>query len=293
MGKRTTFTESAIKNNRTYSYYFRTLTEIAISMFEWINLPDTVDERFLELTLYNDGQAVFFEDEVMGYLALQNITQGRLNIYRVPIFRRAFAVNGYQRKLSEDNSVIVYNNMLRMPCVQDIARFAERLYQLDSVVDVNARAQKTPILIRSSAARRLTVENLYKEYDGNAPVIYGDKSLDPDSLKVLKTDAPFVADKVYQLKVQIWNKALTYLGIPNINTQKKERMIVDEVSRQLGGTYASRFSRLNMRKQAADKINKMFGLNIGVRFRLDGSGMGFTESKVEETGETDQQGGEV
>ena len=291
MGKRTTFTESAIKNNRTYSYYFRTLTEIAISMFEWTNLPDSVDERFLELTLYNDGQAVFFEDEVMGYLALQNITQGRLNIYRVPIFRRAFAVNGYQRNLNEDNSVIIYNNMLRMPCVQDIARFAERLYQLDSVVDVNARAQKTPILIRSSAARRLTVENLYKEYDGNAPVIYGDKSLDPDSLKVLKTDAPFVADKVYQLKVQIWNEALTYLGIPNINTQKKERMIVDEVSRQLGGTYASRFSRLNMRKQAADKINKMFGLNIGVRFRLDGSDMGFTESKVEETGETDQQGG--
>ena len=269
MGRKTFFTDSAIKNNRTYSYYFRTLTEIAISMFEWINLPDSVDERFLELTLYNDGQAVFFEDEVMGYLALQNITQGRLNIYRVPIFRRAFAVNGYQRKLDENNSVIIYNNMLRMPCVQDIARFAERLYQLDSVVDVNAQAQKTPILIRSTAARRLTLENLYKEYAGNSPVIYGDKSLDPDSLKVLKTDAPFVADKIYQLKVQIWNEALTYLGIPNINTQKKERMITDEVSRQLGGTYASRFSRLNMRKQAAERINKMFGLNIGVRFRLD------------------------
>ena len=269
MGRKTFFTDSAIKNNRTYSYYFRTLTEIAISMFEWTNLPDSVDERFLELTLYNDGQAVFFEDEVMGYLALQNITQGRLNIYRVPIFRRAFAVNGYQRKLDENNSVIIYNNMLRMPCVQDIARFAERLYQLDSVVDVNAQAQKTPILIRSTAARRLTLENLYKEYAGNSPVIYGDKSLDPDSLKVLKTDAPFVADKIYQLKVQIWNEALTYLGIPNINTQKKERMITDEVSRQLGGTYASRFSRLNMRKQAAERINKMFGLNIGVRFRLD------------------------
>lgn len=269
MGRKTFFTDSAIKNNRTYSYYFRTLTEIAISRYEWTDLPDTVDERFLELTLYNDGQAVFFEDEVMGYLALQNITQGRLNIYRVPVFRRAFAVNGYQRKLDENNSVIIYNNMLRMPCVQDIARFAERLYQLDSVVDVNAQAQKTPILIRSTAARRLTLENLYKEYAGNSPVIYGDKSLDPDSLKVLKTDAPFVADKIYQLKVQIWNEALTYLGIPNINTQKKERMIVDEVSRQLGGTYASRFSGLNMRKQAADKINKMFGLNIGVRFRLD------------------------
>ena len=269
MRRKTMFTESAVANNKSYSYYFRYLTEIGMSMFEWKNLPDTVDARFLELILFNDGQAVFFKDEVMGYLALQNIISGRLNVYRVPVVRRAFAVNGYQKMLDEDNSVIIFNNYLHTNMARDVERFAKRLWNLDQIVDINANAQKTPVLIQGSMAQRLTLVNLYKEYEGNAPVIFGDKNLDINGLKVLKTDAPYVADKVHQLKMEIWNEALTYLGVSNINVQKKERMITDEVTRNMGGTYASRYSRLNARQEAADKINKMFGLNISVEYRDD------------------------
>ncbi|MDY4748201.1 MAG: hypothetical protein SO251_05320 [Candidatus Fimisoma sp.] len=66
------FWESAIMNNSTFRQYYNRLVELSISMFEWKNLPDSVDPRFLELTLFTDGQAVFFEDEVMGFLALNN-----------------------------------------------------------------------------------------------------------------------------------------------------------------------------------------------------------------------------
>jgi hypothetical protein len=110
---------------------------------------------------------------------------------------------------------------------------------------------------------------LYKEYDGNAPVIYGDKALNTSDLKVLKTDAPFVADKLYTLKTQIWNEALTYLGINNVNVTKKERLISDEVNRNQGGTMASRNSRLKMRQKACEEINNMFGLNVWVEFEED------------------------
>ena len=41
---------SALLNNRTYLQYYNRLLELAINMYEWKNLPDTVDERFLELT---------------------------------------------------------------------------------------------------------------------------------------------------------------------------------------------------------------------------------------------------
>lgn len=269
MRKRTNFTESALANNRSYGYYFRYLTELAISMFEWQDLPNTVDERFLELTLFNDGQAVFFKDDVMGFLGLQNITNGRLNVYRVPIDRRAFAVNGYQKRLTEDDSVIIYNNYLRTGTARDIERFARRLWNLDQIIDVNANAQKTPVLVQGTIQQRLTLMNLYKEFDGNAPVIFGDKNLDINALKVLKTDAPFVADKLYQLKTQIWNEALTFLGISNLNIQKKERLISDEVTRNMGGTIASRYSRLNARKEACKKINEMFDLDIDVNYRED------------------------
>lgn len=111
--------------------------------------------------------------------------------------------------------------------------------------------------------------NAYKEFDGNAPVIYADKSLDLKNFDVLTTNAPYVADKMYTLKTQIWNEALTYLGISNLNIQKKERLVADEVVRNQGGTIASRYSRLNARRMAAEQINRMFGLELEVNFRQD------------------------
>lgn len=271
MGRRkTNFEESLAMNNYTHMQYAYRLMELSISMFEWKNLPEGIDERFLEMVLFTDGHAVFFRDDELGdYLALQCLINGKLNVYRIPIKRRAFAVNGYQKQLTDKDSVIIFNNMLHTNSWLDVKMFAKRLYNLDRIIDVNANAQKTPILIKGNEQQRLTLTNLYKEYDGNAPVIFADKSLDMNALQVLSTQAPYVADKIYQLKTQIWNEALTYLGISNVSFQKRERMVSDEVTRSQGGTVASRYSRLNARRQACEQINKMFGLNIECDFRED------------------------
>ena len=272
MGRRrkTNFEESLAMNDYTYMQYAYRLMELSISMFEWKNLPEAIDERFLEMVLFTDGHAVFFRDDELGdYLALQCLINGKLNVYRIPINRRAFAVNGYQKQLTDKDSVIIFNNMLHTNSWLDVKMFSKRLYNLDRIIDVNANAQKTPILIKGNEQQRLTLTNLYKEYDGNAPVIFADKSLDMNALQVLLTQAPYVADKIYQLKTQIWNEALTSLGISNVSFQKRERMVSDEVTRSQGGTVASRYSRLNARRQACEQINKMFGLNIECDFRED------------------------
>lgn len=282
--KRTNFEESANNNVLTYMQYFNRLTELSISMFEWKNLPDSIDPRFLELTLFKDGQAVFFEDEALGHLALQVTTKGGFDVYRIPIKRRAYAVNGYQRDLTNKDSVMIYNNYLHKNSQLDVRQFAMRLYNLDRIIDVNANAQKTPILVQGTEQQRLTLLNLYKEYDGNSPVIFGDKNLDINSLKSVSTQAPYVADKIYQLKTQIWNEALTYLGISNINVQKKERLISDEVTRNQGGTIASRYSRLESRREACKKINDMFGLDIWCDYREDFQEVGTVEVKSETIG---------
>lgn len=268
-GKDRAFWESAWTNNATFMQYYNRLTELSISMFEWKNLPPTIDPRFMELTLFADGQAVFFKDEVLGYLCLQNILGGEFDVYRVPIKRRAYAVNGYQKDLTRDDSVIIFNNYLHTNSMLDVRMFAKRLYNLDRAIDVNANAQKTPILIQCDETQRLTMLNVYKQYQGNEPVIFGDKNLNTNGVKVLQTNAPYVCDKLYQLKTQIWNEALTYLGISNINVQKKERLITDEVTRNQGGTIASRYSRLESRREACKKINDMFGLNIWCDYRED------------------------
>lgn len=244
-------------------------SELALSVFKWENLPDTVDERFLELTLYTDGQAVFFKDEVLGELCLQCAVNGPFDVYRIPIRRRAYAVNGYQKYLTNKDSVIIWNNKLHTNTEPDMRVFARRLWDLDRSIEVNARAQKTPVLLQGPEEQRLTLLNLYKEYDGNTPVICGDKNLNLEGFKSISTQAPFVGLDLYQLKTQIWNEALTYLGISNLTVQKKERVNTDEVARSMGGTLASRNARLEARKKAAEEINKMFDLNISVHFKED------------------------
>ena len=207
--KNSMFCQSLLMNNRTYLQYYNRLTELALSMFEWKNLPDSIDPRFLEMCLFSDGMAVFFEDEALGYLALQCMIGGQLNVYRIPTDRRAYATNGYNRQLSEKDSVIIFNNYLHTNSMLDVEMFSKRLYNLDRAIDVNANAQKTPVLLQCDETQRLTMVNLYKQYEGNEPFIYGNKALDVNGLKVLKTDAPYVADKLYELKVQYWNEALT------------------------------------------------------------------------------------
>lgn len=268
--KRTNFEDSAATNTLTYMQYLRRLMELSMSMFAWKNLPNTVDPRYIELRLFETGSVVFFKDDVLGELCLDCIQQGNFDVYGNPITRRAYSCyNNYQKVLSDKDSVIIWNNYLRTNSVTDIQLYAKRLWDLDRSVDVNAKAQKTPILIQCNEKQKLSMKNLYMQYDGNTPVIFADNNIDINGVKVISTQAPYVADKLYQLKNQIWNEALTYLGISNLNINKQERLITDEVSSSQGSTISSRYSRLECRKQAVEKINEMFGLDIEVDYRKD------------------------
>lgn len=259
--------QSAELNNKTYIDYYNRLMELALNVFEWENLPPSVDERFIELTLYEMGYCLYFNDEIIGNLALTCTIGGQLDVYRIPVLRRAYAVNGYNKMCSTKDSVLIFNNYLHTPTQLTIELFARRLYEIERAIDVNVKAQKTPTLILSSEQQRLTMQNLYMQYDGNEPFIFGDKNMDIEGIKSLKTDAPFVADKLENLKHQIWNEALTFCGIENSNQDKKERLVSDEVGSNYGNIEAQRNVMLNARKQAVKKINAMFGTNIDVHFR--------------------------
>ena len=279
----TAFEESLLLNNRTYYQYIDRLTELAISRIIWHNLPDTVDERYLELHLFTDGQMIYFNDEVIGNLCLNCTMSGRFDVYGYPILRRAYsAYNNYKKMLKPDNSVIIFNNLLRTNSILDVKMFALRLYNIDRTIDINVNAQKTPVLIVCDENERLTMQNVYKQWQGNEPVIKGDKNLNVKGITVLKTDAPFVADKLYELKCNIWNEALTYLGISNITVNKKERLITDEVERNQGGVLANRYPFMNPREKAVLEINKMFGTDIKVEYREDWSDFDLSMPNVEE-----------
>lgn len=264
------FWETTAMNNATFVHYYNRLTELSMVMFEWVGLPNTIDPRFLEMVLFRDGKAVFFKDDDLGYLALRATCAGGQNLYEIPKQRQVYASNGYTNNVGEGDSVIIWNNYLHTNSMLDVEMFARRLYNCDRTIDVNLNAQKTPILIQCSEQQKFTMLNAYKQYQGNEPFIFGDKNMDMTGVKVFTTGAPFIADKVRQEKTAIWNEALTFFGISNVSYQKKERLVSDEVIRSMGGTIASRYSRLEMRRQACDAINKMFPeLKVDCRYRED------------------------
>lgn len=276
------FAQSAIKNIRQYNYYLDRLCELGTSMFEWSGVPDTVDVQYLERQLYFAGRAVFFYDEVIGYLALKCGIGSSLDVYGKPTQIQAIGVNGYQAQLDQSNSVMIYNNIIKRPTEPDMRIFAEECAELDRIISVNARAQKTPVLIKCNEKQRLTLENVYMQWDGNEPIVWGDETLDTNGVTVLRTDAPYVGKELTELKVAKWNEALTTLGISNANFMKRERLISDEVLRSQGGTVASRYSRLDMRQTACKQINDMFGLNMWCEFKDD------YKEVVEDEGENSQ-----
>ena len=167
------------------------------------------------------------------------------------------------------------NNWEAEPTAATMELFAYRLYEAQRTCDTNIKAQKTPVLLRVNEKQRLLMENLYNQYDGNQPFIFGDsEQLDTDILKAIVTAAPYVADKVTEYKKEIWNEALTYLGVNNILVDKKERMITDEANANNELINLNLQSFLAPRQEAARQFNEKFGLTgtdkeISVRVRSD------------------------
>ena len=153
--------------------------------------------------------------------------------------------------------------------------FALRLYEAERTADVNIKAQKTPVLLLMDEKQRLTMENLYSQYEGNRPVIFGDKnSLGENVIKAINTQAPFIADKIINYKKEIWNEALTFLGINNIMVDKKERLITDEANSNNELINLNLQSYLAPRQEACRQFNEKFGFTgtdkeISVRVRSD------------------------
>ena len=257
-----------IKSTAIFHDYYSRLKNIALSVFKWEGLPETCNAKFLEDCLFNYGKAVFVEDAEMSFLNLKVTAADSLNVYNEPIAYRAYST-GYDKYFDADNCVIIRNNLMEKSTDSTIILFAERLASLEMAISVNINAQKTPILVRCDEKTRLTLENVYKQYEGDKPVIFGAKSLQEKPLDVLTTGAPFVADKLREEKRAVWNEALEFLGInTNPSDRKKERLITSEVNSNNEQIDIQSLTMLSSRELACDLINKKYGLNVSVSQRV-------------------------
>lgn len=263
----TQFEEAAALNMAVFSDYYKRLRLLALSVYEWENLPETMNARFLEQCLYWYGKAAIVNDDILGIINTKCTPSESLNIYGDATQYHCYST-GYDKDFPLDDMVYVRNNLEALPTDTTIQLFAQRLYEAERTIDVNVKAQKTPVIILCDEKQRLTMKNVYMKFDGNEPVIYGKKGLDIDDIKVLRTDAPFVADKLEEYKRNVWSEALSFLGINNVMTEKKERLVVGEVEANNQLIDLSAQVGLLTRQQAADKFNKLYpGHDIKVRQR--------------------------
>lgn len=277
------FEDAMLLNSRSYTDYLERMKKIAISMFEWVNLPSTMDARFLELCLYYKGQAAMLYDEDYGFINTQAADSGYINIYGLPTKINCYSYSYNKlRELyvsgtnlpPEEECILVMNNYQRIPTASTIELFAYRLAKAQRVADINIEVQKSPILILTDKNQELTLRNLYAQYDGNAPVIFGDRNVLQDKpIDTMKTDAPYVADKLREYMEGIWNDFLTFIGINNLY-EKKERLITNEADSNNELINMNMQSYLTPRKQACKEFNEKFGLTgsskaIDVKLRSD------------------------
>lgn len=261
-----------MKNNQIYIDYLDRLKLIATSLFTWEGLDEIAGvgaSRFLELILYENGRAMFTKDSELGYIVLKVLPDDKFNIYMLPTKVQGFSFE-FNKDYNFDDIVYIMNNNLCKPTFETLRLIAYRLYEVETTIETNLIAQKTPVLIEGDTKTILTLKNVYMQYSGNIPFIFGSKKFDINNkLNVLRTDAPYLLDKLALHKHEVWDEMLTFLGINNANTDKKERLITDEVNsnNELINYYLNCFYK--PRKMACDELNKKYGLNVKVTLNQD------------------------
>lgn len=276
------FKDNILVNDDMYIDYLERLKKIAISLFEWKNLPESMDARFLEFCLYYTGQAALLKNDDGILINTKACTAGDINIYELPTSINCYSV-GYNKikkvydgfvpeNVDEDEYAIhVLNNLNRTATAYTIELFAYRLCLAQRTADTNITVNKMPFIIKTEENQRLTMENLFLQINENKPAIFGDKdsmSNIKESVQVLPTNPPFIADKLLDYKKQIFNEALEFLGI-NYLSEKKERLISNEVNSNNELINLNLQSYLVPRQKAAEQFNRLFGTNVEVKVRSD------------------------
>lgn len=269
-------------NNRTYTDYFRRLTLMAKSVFKWENLPNNIDEKWIEEYLFKEGECMFFEDTTLGFMVTKCTESGQLNFYNEPTKLTPNAVNYVNTQSYENGTecVLIKNNDDRVPTQPTVQLYAYRLAEIARTIDINIEAQKMPLIILCSEKQRFSLKQVIRQRKGNETVIYGDKNLDIDSIKTLDTDAPIVFDKLQLQKHAIWNECMTYLGINNANQDKKERLVDDEVQANNEQVMMNAQLMLKARQRACDEINRIFKTDIRVSLRMPQNPLEDSEDEV-------------
>lgn len=254
--------------NSWYDYFFNTAVELAVNRFKWENLPEEIDERYLELKLLTNTGVIFFHDYYKGFCALPGTWTG-FDYQMNPLDFHVVTPTGFAPTVSLEEGVMIWNNSTRVNDMYVLCTYAKSVAEIYQTALINVNGQKHPIVVLAdSESQKLTMENAYAKLSGNHPVIYvkGANKGIVDNFKTIDAQVPFIAPQLFETARSLWDEFLKWLGVRVPNQIKKERQIQQEVKDTNAVTYQLRNRGLKSRETAIKEINKKFGINLKVEF---------------------------
>lgn len=281
--------DAIMLNNDTFDDYCNRFYKIATSIFEWVNLPDSMDGEYLEHVLFYKGMGAMLKTELYGFINTKATASGDFNIYGRPTQLNCYSYsfnevrtvyNGLIRDAegniqNKENSecILVRNTLLSKPTFASMRLFALRLTELERTMDTNVKRCKDPYIIKANKAQEMTMRQVFQDADNNVPAIVVEKNaLDLKDIDAISLKVDFLGKDMMEYKEKVMNEALTVLGINNLG-EKRERLISDETNSNNELINMNLMSYLTPRKQACKEFNEKFGLTgenaIDVRVRSD------------------------
>lgn len=273
-------TETDIDNILTETFLYKRLRLLAVNKFKYGGLDDLlIEERHVESYLFDEGKSFWFKDDKYGLMCLPCQRVG-VNVLGDPTKWRVTGF-GYSKEIPVEDGVLMENNKLRMPTSSIVTYFVKQLYEIVRARDVNVKTLKVPFFIATDEKQEFTVKKILENIDNNEHAIVTNKNvIDLENiLKVLPTGVKPYTAELTDLYHDVMNECLTYLGINNANTDKKERLITDEANANNQFIDSCTEMFLESRKRAVEEINKKFGTNITVELRTEKEGGNGNEIK--------------
>lgn len=269
------------ENDLEFQNTFVNLVNLALYAFKWENLPETCNERFLELSLLFDGKACIVNDSKYGYLTLKAGLDGScLNPYGEVSKLYGTGVNGFNKLYkaymqgSENENcqaVLCRDNDFMYPYYLYLINYTKRLSNALRSIDVATKKLKVPYFITCEETQYNGVKKILSDINNNEESIIVNKSTMPDIFKVLPTSVDT------NILTVLWNSYNNYdslikniIGInTGTNKDKAERLLVDEVNAQSTISDINILMRLKTRKLFCKQVNEIFGLNIDVNLNME------------------------
>ena len=267
--------ESAICDNQTRLFLHYKL--MACNRFKWKNLPTGLESRHIEDFLFENGQCFFFNDDKLGLMCLPCHGLGDLNIYGDNIKLSIVSRNGEYQKILEDgkDGIKIRANDLCLPTEHFIRHYAQKMDDIETVIKRNLKQQMKPFFVTATNNNLLSVKNIVNDVDNGEEVVILDKELAEqgfDGFKLLQTGVLYLVDKLEDERKAVESELLSFLGLDNANTEKRERLLVDEVNANNEYIETNLDMEYKTRLLACKMINEKFVTNIKVAKVVDSFG---------------------